>query len=114
MPCVSGSTEEDAMTRFTVILPAAGKSSRDRDKEKKVFASIDGRAVWLCAAEAFVDRKDVALTLVVIAHYMDTFRTRSGAHLGLLGVEVVPCGAERFESVGNALARVRDNPGSGG
>jgi 2-C-methyl-D-erythritol 4-phosphate cytidylyltransferase len=98
------------MARFAVILPAAGASSRFSGKEKKVFATIDGRAVWLRAAEAFVNRKDVVQTLVVIAPGdMDLFRTRYGAHLGLLGVEVVPGGAERFESVGNALAKLRDD-----
>src|SRR5881275_2254208 len=98
------------MSRFAVILPAAGKSSRFRDKEKKVFVNIDGRAVWLRAAELFVNRKDVVQTLVVVAaEDLDLFRSRYGAHLGLLGVEVVPGGAERFESVGNALARLRDD-----
>lgn len=97
------------MSGFAVILPAAGKSSRFRDREKKVFANLDGRAVWLRAAEAFVNRKDVVQTLVVIApEDEETFRSRYGAHLGLLGVEVVPGGAERFESVGNALNRLRD------
>jgi 2-C-methyl-D-erythritol 4-phosphate cytidylyltransferase len=98
------------MPRIAVILPAAGASSRFRDKEKKVFAALDGRAVWLRAAEAFVNRDDVAQTLVVVAPGdMETFKTRYGAHLGLLGVEVVAGGAERFESVANALARVRDD-----
>ena len=97
------------MPRFAVILPAAGKSSRFRDKEKKVFANIDGRAVWLRAAELFVNRKDVVQSLVVIAaEDQDLFRTRYGAHLGLLGIEIVPGGAERFESVANALARIAD------
>src|SRR5438128_2102560 len=98
-----------AMPRVAVILPAAGKSSRFRDKEKKVFANLDGRAVWLRAAEAFVNRPDVVQTLVVFApDDLDLVRTRYGAHLGLLGIEIVPGGAERFESVGNALARVRE------
>jgi len=98
------------MSRIAVILPAAGKSSRFRDKEKKVFANLDGRAVWLRAAEAFVNRPDVAQTLVVIApEDQDTFRTKYGAHLGLLGVEVVAGGAERFDSVANALAKLRDD-----
>src|SRR5262245_49628362 len=96
------------MTRVAVILPAAGKSSRFADKEKKVFANIDGRAVWLRTAEAFVNRKDVVQSLVVIAaEDEDLFRRRYGAHLGLLGIEVVHGGKERFESVGNALAKVR-------
>ena len=98
------------MPRIAVILPAAGQSSRFRDKEKKVFATLDGRAVWLRAAEAFVNRDDVVQTLVVVAPGdMETFKTRYGAHLGLLGVEVVAGGSERFESVANALARVRDD-----
>src|SRR4051794_3350663 len=103
------STEAQLMARVAVILPAAGKSSRFADKEKKVFANIDGRAVWLRTAEAFVNRKDVVQTIVVIApEDEELFRRRYGAHLGLLGVEVVLGGAERFESVGNALAKVRD------
>ena len=97
------------MARFAVILPAAGKSSRFRDKEKKVFANIDGRAVWLRTAELFVNRQDVVQTLVVVApEDQDLFRGRYGAHLGLLGIEVVAGGTERFDSVGNALARLRD------
>ena len=39
------------MPRFAVILPAAGKSSRFHDREKKPFANLDGRAVWLRSAE---------------------------------------------------------------
>ncbi len=98
------------MPRLAVILPAAGKSSRFRDKDKKVFANIDGRAVWLRAAELFVNRPDVVQSLVVIAaEDQDLFRTRYGAHLGLLGIEVVLGGAERFDSVANALARLRDD-----
>jgi 2-C-methyl-D-erythritol 4-phosphate cytidylyltransferase len=98
------------MPKFAVILPAAGKSTRFRDKDKKVFANIDGRAVWLRCAEAFISRNDVVQTIAVIApEDLDNFKTRYGAHLGLLGVEVVPGGKERFESVGNALAKVRDD-----
>ena len=47
------------MAKFAVILPAAGQSSRFRDKEKKPFANLDGRAVWLRTAELFVTRDDV-------------------------------------------------------
>jgi 2-C-methyl-D-erythritol 4-phosphate cytidylyltransferase len=105
------------MPRFAVILPAAGKSSRFRDKEsrfrdkeKKVFASLDGRAVWLRSAELFVNRDDVAQCLVVVAaEDREKFTSRYGAHLGLLGVQVVTGGAERFDSVANALAVVRDD-----
>jgi 2-C-methyl-D-erythritol 4-phosphate cytidylyltransferase len=98
------------MSRVAVILPAAGQSSRFGGKEKKVFASLDGRAVWLRAAEAFVNRNDVVQTLLVVApEDQETLKSKFGAHLGLLGVEVVAGGAERFESVGNALARVKSD-----
>ncbi len=96
------------MSRFAVILPAAGQSSRFRDKVKKVFANIDGRAVWLRACEPFANRNDVAQTILVVApEDLEMFRGKFGAHLGLLGVEVVAGGKERFESVANALATVR-------
>ena len=96
------------MTRVAVILPAAGKSSRFGDKDKKVFANVDGRAVWLRTAEAFVNRKDVVQSLVVIApEDQEVFHRRYGAHLGLLGIEVVLGGKERFDSVANALAKVK-------
>lgn len=97
------------MSRFAVILPAAGQSSRFGGKEKKVFAALDGRAVWLRSAEAFVNRDDVAQTIVVIApDDEELFRLKFGSHLGVLGVEVVFGGKERFDSVANALAKVRD------
>lgn len=96
------------MSRVAVILPAAGKSARFRDKEKKVFAALDGRAVWLRACEPFVNRADVVQTIVVIApEDQEMFRGKFASHLALLGAEFVLGGKERFESVGNALAKVR-------
>ena len=51
------------MAQFAVILPAAGRSSRFGDpKQKKVYAELDGRAVWLRAVEPFINRDDVAQT----------------------------------------------------
>ncbi|MBY0229741.1 MAG: 2-C-methyl-D-erythritol 4-phosphate cytidylyltransferase [Gemmataceae bacterium] len=100
------------MSRFAVILPAAGQSSRFGDKEKKVFANLDGRAVWLRVAELFVNRDDVAQTLLVVSpEDMEMVKAKYGSHLGLYGVEIVPGGKERFDSVANALARIR--PGIG-
>jgi len=55
------------MAKFAVILPAAGKSNRFRDKEKKPFANLDGRGVWLRSAELFVTRSDVCQCLIVVA-----------------------------------------------
>ena len=41
------------MSQFSVILLAAGRSSRFKDKEKKQFADLDGRAVWLHSLDLF-------------------------------------------------------------
>jgi 2-C-methyl-D-erythritol 4-phosphate cytidylyltransferase len=96
------------MTRFAVIFPAAGRSSRFRDKEKKPFVNLDGRAVWLRAVEQFVARSDVVQCLIVVSpDDEETFRRRYGANLAFMNIEVVRGGAERFESVANALALVR-------
>src|SRR5262249_37017259 len=93
------------MSRFAVILPAAGRSSRFKDKEKKPFANLDGRAVWLRCAELFVTREDVCQTILVI-HPDDTelFRRRYTANIAFMDIQIVEAGADRFESVANPLA----------
>lgn len=96
------------MAKFAVILPAAGRSNRFRDKEKKPFATLDGRAVWLRSAELFVTRDEVLQCLVVIAKDDDEmFRRRYGANLAFMNVQLVHGGAERFDSVAQALAQVK-------
>jgi 2-C-methyl-D-erythritol 4-phosphate cytidylyltransferase len=93
------------MAKFAVLLPAAGRSSRFHDKEKKPFATLDGRAVWLRSAELFVNRPDVAQVLLIIApEDMEKFRIRYTANIAFMNVKLVPGGRERFESVANALA----------
>jgi 2-C-methyl-D-erythritol 4-phosphate cytidylyltransferase len=93
------------MAKFAVILPAAGQSSRFRDKEKKPFALLDGRAVWLRSAELFITRSDVCQCIIVVApNDQETFRRRYGANLAFMNVQIANGGAERFESVANALA----------
>src|SRR5438477_9364069 len=96
------------MARFAVILPAAGQSSRFRDKEKKPFATLDGRAVWLRATELFVTRSDVCQCILVIAKSdQEMFRRRYGANLAFMNVQIADGGSERFESVANALALLK-------
>lgn len=99
------------MPSFAVILPAAGKSSRFRDQHyKKPFVPLDNRPVWLHAAEKFTNRSDVVQTLLVIApEDREAFQSKIGANAALLGIEIVDGGAERGDSVANALARVRDD-----
>jgi 2-C-methyl-D-erythritol 4-phosphate cytidylyltransferase len=96
------------MAQFAVILPAAGQSSRFKDKEKKPFATLDGRAVWLRTIELFVTRPDVLQCLIVIAKSdQETFRRRNAAHMAFMNVQIADGGAERFESVANALKMVK-------
>jgi len=94
---------------IAVILPAAGKSSRFGGKEKKPFTNIDGRAVWLRAAEHFVTRPEVKQCLVVVAaEDMELFKRRFAANVMFLNIQIVEGGKERFESVANALSRLID------
>src|SRR5438874_10551395 len=92
-----------AMASFAVIFPAAGRSSRFRDKEKKPFVNLDGRAVWLRSVELFVARPDVVQCIIVVApEDQELFRRRYQANLVVMDVQIVNGGAERFESVANA------------
>lgn len=98
------------MSKFAVILPAAGRSTRFRDQHyKKPFANLGGRAVWLHSAERFLNRKDVKQVIVVVAEEdREEFGRKFGANLAIMGVEVCSGGAERTDSIQNALAKVRD------
>lgn len=97
------------MAAFAVILPAAGQSSRFRDPSyKKPFAPLENRAVWLHSAERFVNRDDVKQVVIVISpEDRDEFQSKFGANLAILGIEVAVGGAQRADSVKNALARIR-------
>src|SRR3954454_16419075 len=82
-----------AMATFAVILPAAGQSSRFRDKEKKPFVNLDGRAVWLRSAELFVSRPEVSQCIIIVApDDQETFRRRYGANLAFMSVQIASGG----------------------
>lgn len=92
------------MASIAVVFPAAGRSSRFKDKEKKPFATLDGRAVWLRSVELFINRPEVKQCLVVVAaDDQEMFRRRYGANLAFMDLQIVAGGPERFESVANAL-----------
>jgi len=95
------------MPTVAVIMPAAGRSSRFGGREKKPFASLDGRPVWQRSAELFWNRDDVSRVYVVLSpDDREEFRTRFQHLIAFANAEVVEGGAERFDSVANALARV--------
>lgn len=98
------------MAKFAVILPAAGKSSRfaTQQSKKKVFVELKGRPVWVRTAEAFVNRDDVVQTILVLsAEDIDWFKEKFRPNIAFMNIEFVAGGAERADSVMNALARVR-------
>ena len=96
------------MSKFSVILAAAGKSSRFKDKHyKKPFIRLDQKAVWLYSAERFLNRSDVCqLILVIAAEDREDFHSLFGPNIAIMGIEVVDGGAQRSDSVANALAKV--------
>ena len=98
-----------AVSKFAVILPAAGRSSRFQDKHyKKPYAPLAGRAVWLHSAERFLNRDDVLQTILVInqADRAD-FLFKFSSNIAILGIDVIEGGEERADSVQAALARVK-------
>ena len=97
------------MSKFAVIMPAAGRSSRFHDKNyKKPFAPLANKAVWLHSAEKLLNRDGVKQFLLVIAaEDHEEFHRRFGANIAIMGIEVVEGGAERHDSVAKALARVK-------
>ena len=97
------------MAKYAVILPAAGRSSRFKDKHyKKPFAPLGGRAIWLHSAERFLGRDDVIQLIVVISpEDREDFDFKFSSNVAILGIEVVDGGAERADSVAAGLARVK-------
>jgi|YNPBryunderm2012_1023409.scaffolds.fasta_scaffold17913_2 2-C-methyl-D-erythritol 4-phosphate cytidylyltransferase len=93
------------MATFTVILPAAGKSTRFGGPDKKPFISLDGRPIWQRAAELFWNRANVSRLLIVIdPEDHEEFRSRFAHLLAFTNARLVAGGQERFDSVANALA----------
>jgi 2-C-methyl-D-erythritol 4-phosphate cytidylyltransferase len=96
---------------FAVILAAAGKSNRFGDPfRKKVFVSVQGKPLWMYAAEVLGKRRDVGQVILVIApEDKEHFNEKHAGSAAMLGVETVLGGSQRADSVRNALKHVRDD-----
>lgn len=95
--------------KVSVIIPAAGRGKRFGGKDSKVLASLAGRPVFLRTLELFVNRDDVCQVLLVVnPDDRAGIVQRYGGNLGLMDVSVVSGGAERTDSVRNALAEVAE------
>lgn len=86
------------------ILPAAGKSRRFGGPEKKIFLRLAGRPVWYHSAAALRRRREVGpLVLAVDGEDLPRWESEFDELLRELNATVVLGGAERVESVRNAL-----------
>jgi 2-C-methyl-D-erythritol 4-phosphate cytidylyltransferase len=97
------------MGQFAVILAAAGRSTRFGDpREKKIYAEVEGRAVWLRALDPFLTHGEVEQIIVAIApEDREMFNRRYHDKVAFLNLEVVEGGAQRSDTVARALERVR-------
>jgi 2-C-methyl-D-erythritol 4-phosphate cytidylyltransferase len=96
------------MSKFAVILAAAGRSSRFNDpNHKKPFAFLKQKPVWLYSAELFQKRRDVKQVILVISpDDKEEFLARFGPNVAVMGIDVVLGGQQRSDSVENGLAKV--------
>ncbi len=98
------------MAKVAVIIPAAGAGKRFGGDVKKPFALIDNRPVFIRTIERFINREDVAQTILTVApDDYDVVREKYAANLMLMGLKLVRGGAERFESVRLALDTVDES-----
>lgn len=93
------------MPTYAAILLAAGRSSRFEHREKKPFADLDGRAVWLRSLELFSVREDVKQILIAVSpEDREVFDRRYRSNVAFLdNANVVKGGDERSDSVSNSL-----------
>jgi 2-C-methyl-D-erythritol 4-phosphate cytidylyltransferase len=98
------------MAKVAVIVVAAGKGTRFGGPERKIFAKIDGRAMFLRSVEHFINRDDVIQTILVVApEDQETLKEKFGANLGFMGVQTALGGPGRTDSVANALGSIRQD-----
>jgi 2-C-methyl-D-erythritol 4-phosphate cytidylyltransferase len=97
------------MGQFAVILAAAGRSTRFGDPQvKKIYAELEGRAVWLRALDPFLTHGEVEQIIVAIAPGdRELFDRRYHDKAAFLNLEIIEGGAERSDTVARALQRVR-------
>lgn len=97
------------MARFTVILAAAGRSSRFGNSSlKKPFVDLKGKAVWLRSMEPFAAHDEVEQVVIVVSpDDLEWFKEKFRPELTSFNVQVVAGGAERADSVQNALKVIK-------
>ena len=98
------------MKKVSVIICAAGSSSRFGGDRKKPFVDVAGRPAFLRSIDFFADRDDVKQVILSISKEDEELVTvKWGAALAFAGVKLCFGGAERFETVAKALEKVSDD-----
>jgi 2-C-methyl-D-erythritol 4-phosphate cytidylyltransferase len=98
------------MPKFAVIIAAAGKAERFGGDQKKTFAKLDGRPVFMRSLEQFVTRDDVCQTILAVApEDASTVKSKFGPNLGFMGVKLVEGKDQRCETVAAALEVLSDD-----
>ena len=74
------------------------------------MAPLAHRAVWLHAADRFLNRSDCGQVIVVIAaEDRDAFHQKFGANIAIMGVDICEGGATRSDSVKRGLECLADD-----
>lgn len=98
------------MKTVAVIICAAGDSRRFGGKKKKPFVDVAGRAAFLRSIEFFAERDDVKQVILAISpDDEELVKIKWGANLSFNGVKICHGGAQRFETVTNALELVGED-----
>ncbi len=97
------------MAKVSVIIAAAGDSTRFGGKVKKPFANLNGRAVFLRTIERFVNHPQVCqIILAVGPDDIEMVKTKYGPNLGFMSVKLVQGGPMRYQTIAAALQAVTD------
>jgi 2-C-methyl-D-erythritol 4-phosphate cytidylyltransferase len=98
------------MAKIATIVAAAGKSERFGRAEKKTFAKIEDRPIFIRSLEHFVNRDDVCQTILAVGpEDIEQMKTKYAANLGFMGVKLVEGKERRCDTVAAALEAVSDD-----
>ena len=97
------------MKNTAVIICAAGASARFGGDRKKPFIELMGRAAFLRSIEYFSNRDEVKQIILAISKEEEELVTvKWGSTLAFNGVKLCFGGAERFDTVANALEKISE------
>ncbi len=98
------------MSNVAVIVCAAGAGTRFGGREKKPFVEVAGKRVFLRSIDFFARREDVKQIILAISPEDDEMVQFKWEHnLSFDGVKICHGGAERHDTLANALELIGDD-----